>query len=372
VSINIFIFGLRSIPNVLGGVETHSNELYKRICHDNTVKLTVFRRKPYILSSKSKNFDKIKFIDLPSTKTKGFEALFHSFLCSIISIIKRPDIVHIHNIGPGIFIPLIKLFGIKVIVTYHSPNYLHKKWGMFAKKILKTSEYIVFKFSNKIIFVSNHLVQDKIKSKNIVIPNGVNIEKKTGTLLFIKQLNLIEGRYIFCAGRFTEEKGFIDLINAYIKLKHKNGWKLVIAGDSDHETAYSKKIKQKSKENGVVLTGFIKGEKLKELYSHAGLFVLPSYHEGLPIALLEAMSYGLSCIVSDIPANRNLGLSNDRHFLPGDIIGLAKKLSEFTNNDFTNEDRKHQIQKIKTNYDWDIIAKKTVEVYKEVFNYNRN
>ena len=116
MSINIFVFGLRSIPNVLGGVETHANELYKRICQDETVKLSVFRRKPYILSSKSKSLEKVKFIDLPSSKIKGFEALFHSFLCSIISIIKRPDIVHIHNIGPGIFIPLIKFFGIKVIV----------------------------------------------------------------------------------------------------------------------------------------------------------------------------------------------------------------------------------------------------------------
>jgi glycosyltransferase involved in cell wall biosynthesis len=366
VSINIFVFGLRSIPNVLGGVETHSNELYKRVCQDESVKLSVFRRKPYILSSKSKSFDKIKFIDLPSTKIMGFEALFHSFLCSIISIIKRPDIVHIHNIGPGIFIPLIKLFGINVIVTYHSPNYLHEKWGTFAKKVLKISEYIVFKFSNKIIFVSNHLVQDKIKKKSIVIPNGVNIEKKADTLLFLKQLGLIKGRYIFSAGRFTEEKGFIDLIKAYKKLRGNNGWKLVLAGDADHETAYSKKIKQMAKDNGVILPGFVKGEKLNELFSHAGLFVLPSYHEGLPIALLEAMSYGLSCIVSEIPANRNVNLPDNRHFISGDINGLAEKLNKFTANEFSINDRDMQIEKIKKDYNWETISKDTIMVYREV------
>ncbi len=103
----------------------------------------------------------------------------------------------------------------------------------------------------------------------------------------------------------------------------------------------------------VVLTGFQKGLALNELFSHAKLFVLPSYHEGLPIVLLEAMSYGLSCIVSDIPANRNVNLPDNRHFIPGDINGLAEKLNKFTANEFSINDRDMQIEKIKKDYNWE-------------------
>jgi len=108
------------------------------------------------------------------------------------------------------------------------------------------------------------------------------------------------------------------------------------------------------------------GKPLQELYSHAGLFVIPSYHEGLPIVLLEAMSYGLSCIASDIPANRNVGLNDDRFFKPGDVNEIASKIEEFINKPFKEEERQRQIYMITEQYNWGRIAEDTLKVYESV------
>ncbi len=144
-------------------------------------------------------------------------------------------------------------------------------------------------------------------------------------------------------------------------------YQLVIVGKADHEEGYSRALKEKAGRNkDIVLTGFLTGKPLQELYSHAGLFVLPSYYEGLPIVLLEAMSYGLSCIASDIPANRNMELSDDRFFKAGDVNAIAAKIEEFINKPFKEEERKRQINIIAEQYNWGKIADDTLKVYKSV------
>ena len=143
--------------------------------------------------------------------------------------------------------------------------------------------------------------------------------------------------------------------------------KLVIVGDADHEDKYSLSLKESAKTNkNIVLTGFLSGEPLRELYSNAGLFVLPSYYEGLPIVLLEAMSYGLLCLVSDIPANREVRLNEENYFQPGDIKGLASKITEFLNKPLTDVEKRSQIGRIAKEYNWNTIAEKTLEVYKSI------
>ena len=99
---------------------------------------------------------------------------------------------------------------------------------------------------------------------------------------------------------------------------------------------------------------------------YRGLFVLPSYHEGLPIALLEAMSYGLRCIASDIPANKNVQLDRDRYFLTGNIPSLAQKISSFIESPMTEEEKKEKVCTIAENYDWDKISDKTLDVYQSI------
>ena len=131
----------------------------------------------------------------------------------------------------------------------------------------------------------------------------------------------------------------------------------MLAGDTDFEDDYSRSLKEQARKAGVVLTGFVKGQKLHSLLTHARCFVLPSSHEGLPIALLEAMSYRLPVIVSNIPANMEVGLDKSCYFPTGNIDELAKRLQTIIDADFC------RIDYDMTNYNWDVIAQKTLEVY---------
>lgn len=326
----IYVFGTRGFPGIQGGVEKHCEALYTGL--SNKFQITVFRRKPYV--SESPSYPNIRFKDLYSTKIKGIEALFHSFLCAFFCIYQRPDIVHIHNIGPGCIIPLLRFFNLKVVLTYHSANYEHDKWGKLSKKMLKVSEYIALRFSNQIIFVNRFQLekqQAKIRNKSIYIPNGPSILKRNDCTDYISSLGLIPGKYILAVGRITPEKGFDDLIDAFLLLDMKEEYKLVIAGGVEHETNYLSYLKNKSNSQKIVYTGFIMGRALEELYTHTRLFVLPSHNEGFPLVVLEAMQIGCDILLSDISATRLLALSDDFYFSMGNVSDLTQRMKEKLN-----------------------------------------
>jgi glycosyltransferase involved in cell wall biosynthesis len=314
------------------------------------------------VNNREKTFRDISFIDLPSTRISGFETFFHSFLSTVVCIVKRPDIVHIHNIGPGFFVPFLKIAGLKVVMTYHSPNYEHVKWSSNTKHLLKFSEVLSIRYSDKVIFVSSYQ-KEKLgnKSKFVHINNGVNAYPIVSGDDYIKSLGLQKRNYILSVGRLVEEKGFDLLIRAFSKTMPK-GIKLVIAGGADHDTAYSLQLKELAKKHGIVLSGFVKGEKLQELFSHARLYIMASYNEGLPIALLEAMSYNLPIVASDIPANLQVALSEESYFISGDEQSLAGKIDQVLEREFVPGEYDM------TPYSWSEIVEQTRAVYEEVVN----
>ncbi len=355
----IIVLGTRGIPNIQGGVETHCEELYPRIVdlgHD----VTLITRTPYIKDKNNTVFKGVNLKHIYAPKSKIFEAITHTFLGIIYAGFKRPDYLHIHTVGPMLLTPFAKLLGLKVIVTNHGPDYNRPKWGKTAKNIIKFGEKLGSKYADKVIVISK-VIDTILKNKYnrndaVLIYNGVSIPDKATDTNYINSLGLNKNEYIIAVGRFVEEKGFTDLLKAYSKINTKI--KLVLIGDADHESNYSKTLKNEAKEAGVILTGFINGEKLNQIFSHAKLFILPSYHEGLPIALLEAMSYNLDILVSDIPANKEVHLDKEDYFKVGDINDLSnclsKKISKINNRDFTSI--------LQEQYNWDKIAKD----YKEV------
>ncbi|MCF6247411.1 MAG: glycosyltransferase family 4 protein [Desulfobacula sp.] len=325
----------------------------------------IFRRLPYITSENDqKNFGALQFQDLWTIKNKYFETIVHSILASLICIYKKPDIVHIHNIGPALVLPLLKTFNIKAIVTYHSPNYLHSKWNMFARLLLKTAEKIVERFSDKIIFVSEKQRRLSAGKNTEYIPNGVEINVSSINSDYLLQIGALDKKYILAVGRFSQEKGLNLLVKAFQTIE--TDCRLVIAGDADHETKYSKHLKQMiDQDKRIIRTGYITGDPLNQLFSHAELFVLPSYHEGHPIALLEAMSYGLSVLVSDIPANLEVNLSPKRYFKCGNVNDLKNKMEYCLVNKITEKEKAHFRSQIEEKYNWKKIAEQTIEVYED-------
>lgn len=359
----IVVTGTRGIPGIQGGVETHCEELFPRIADDRHEIIIVRRRKYVSEGCEVKKYKGVNIKDLDNLSSKHFEAFFHTLNAIIYAKKIKADIVHIHAIGPSLMTPLVRILGMKAVMTHHGPDYDRQKWGYFAKIVLKLGERFGVIYSNSVIVISKH-IQKIIKTKypsqkNVnLIYNGVSLPEPSKTNV-LEKFGIDKGKYILAVGRFVEEKGFHLLVEAYRSLK-ENSIKLVIAGDADHEDSYSRQLKGNAKEAGVVLTGFIQKDVIIQLYNNCKLFVLPSYHEGLPISLLEAMYCNCNVLVSDIPANLEVGLSPEHYFKCGDIVDLESCLKKRLLDD---TDYRYDMSL----YNWDVIASQTKEVYDKLF-----
>ncbi len=359
----IGIIGTRGFPDVQGGIETHCLELYSRIAKNEDVNIIVYRRTPYLTDiSKKAEYRNIRFVDIPVPKSKSYETLIHSFLATIHALVQGFDIVHYHNTGPGFFMPVLRFTKAKLFFTYHNVSYTQKKWSRFAKWFLGSSERISMTHADYVIFISDYIRSEMLSRYEIrdhcVIANGVNLPVKSAKTDYIESLGLQKKKYIIAVGRFLEEKGFDYLIGAFVRANLKD-YKLVIAGDTDYPTDYSDKLKALAAENGVILTGFIKGEKLNQIYTWAALFVMSSFEEGLPIALLEAMSYDIKALASDIPANLQVGLDGDDYFRVGDKDDLSHKIIR----KLKSEKQNNFSEILKQRFNWDRIAQETYNTY---------
>ncbi|MGL4268524.1 MAG: glycosyltransferase family 4 protein [Plesiomonas sp.] len=363
----VTVLGTRGIPHVLGGVETHCQALYPAIQQESEWRATVLARAPYVDYTHSE-YRGVELRALPAPKKKSLEAIVHSVLAAFYSRFHRCDIVHVHAIGPGLVVPLLRLLGKKVVFTHHGPDYERLKWGGLAKTMLRLGEKWAVTYANEVIVISeviNDLIKQQYQREDAhLIFNGVEpaqLPDAPHREAILTEQGLTAGNYIVAVGRLVEEKGLHDLIAAYRQLQ--TALPLVIVGDADHETPYSRKLKELAASTpGVVMTGFLSGDTLRTVFSQARLFVMPSYHEGLPIALLEAMSYGLPVRVSDIPANLAVKLPAEFYMPVGDSTAMASALqAELDNPAPTLPDYSAYLAL----YDWQRIARQTAEVYRQ-------
>lgn len=358
----IVVTGTRGIPNIMGGVETHCEELFPRIATFEDTNITVIRRKSYVNESLTA-YKGVNLVDIETPKKKSFEAIIHTYRSIVKAKKLKADVVHIHAIGPALLIPFARLLGLKVVFTHHGFDYDRDKWGLAAKTMLKLGERWGSKFANEIIVISEVIkchLETKYKCKNCnLIYNGVSAPNKCETNEYLKELGIERGKYILAMCRFVPEKNLHHLIEAFSRLT-RTDYKLVLAGDTDFEDEYSINLKQLAKDNGAILTGFVRGDKRDSLLTNARCFVLPSSHEGLPIALLEAMNYDLPVIVSDIPANLEVGLEQSVYFKIGDVNELTCKLELELNSNFNS------IKYDMTKYNWDKIASQVMNVYSKL------
>lgn len=347
----IAVIGTRGFPGIQGGVEVHCQNIYPLM---DGVKVRVYRRKPYLSDASHITMDHIEWVDLPSTRIKGFEAVFHTLLCVIHIAMHRPDVVHVHNIGPGMFAPLLRLMGLKVVMTYHSANYEHDKWGAVARTLLRWCESVSLRWCNRVIFVNKFQMEkypERVRRKSTYIPNGIHTCERVTSTQFLQRHNLMAGEYVLAVGRLTPEKGFEYLVSAVQDIDAVK--QLAIAGASDHDDSYYRKLKEIDTNGKVVFTGFTSGHDLQELYSNARLFVLSSVNEGFPLVLLEAMGYGLPIIASDIPATHLVDLPLQCYFTAANTKALSKALTQQLSEPYS------LINYDITEFDWQDIANRT-------------
>ncbi len=345
----IAVIGTRGFPGIQGGVEVHSYFLYT---HMRDARVRVYRRRAYLTEQSAQTFPNIEYIDLPSTRVKGFEAVWHTLLSVLHIAFHRPDVVHIHNIGPGMFAPLLRLMGLRVVLTYHSPNYEHDKWNGPARWLLRQCEKISLHCSNRIIFVNKYQMEKcGALDKSVFIPNGIDPVTRSTATSFLEKHGIRQGNYLLAVGRLTPEKGLEYLVEAANRLPQVQ--QLVIAGASDHDSAYREQLEKLDTGKKVVFTGFTSGEDLRQLYSHARCFVLPSVNEGFPMVMLEAMAYGLPILCSDIPGTRQVELPEEDYFTVRDVDSLCAAITRLL--DSPNEPQHYDLEK----YDWKSIAATT-------------
>jgi glycosyltransferase involved in cell wall biosynthesis len=290
----------------------------------------------------------------------------HTFLGVLYAGIRRPDVVHIHAVGPWLFLPLAKLFRLKVVITHHGQDYLREKWNAPARSVLRLGERLGIALADEKIVISNiilDMVRTKYRSEASVIPNGVgDLTPVTGKGLVEKHA-LTPYRYIIQVSRLVPEKRQLDLIAAF-KAANLPGWKLLLVGGAQGSNAYANQVQQHcAGSSAIVRTGFLPGPDVHELLAHAGMFVLPSSHEGLPISLLEAMKLGTPVLASDIPANLEVGLDASCYFPVGDAQTLASRLRDLAQ--ITPAARSIIGQRLRNScarYDWDSIAESTFKV----------
>lgn len=370
----VCVVGLRGVPSVMGGVETHCEQLFPRLKQLHpTDSFTIVGRKAY-LPKQVREYEGLQIVSLPHAHSRYFEAITNTFYGTLYArFMMHADLLHLHGIGPALVAPFAKALGMKVIVTYHSKNYEHRKWNRCGRVFLRTGELFAVMFADRIIAVSKGIACDLRRrfpwaaEKVYFIPNGATdfgwaTAERPSAGEVLDKYGLRPSKYIVSVGRLVPEKGFDDLCNAFEGTPLD--CKLVIVGAADLESDYSNDLLRKANDR-VKFVGFVKRDVLRILLSHASLFVLSSHNEGLPIAALEAIVAGTPIVLSDIEPNRELGLQAQHYYKTGDIINLRHKISEAHRCYQVNPtDRDAILQQ----YDWRAICRKTDQIYSSLQN----
>lgn len=360
----VMVLGLRALPGIAGGVESHCEHLYPLIAASG-VDVEILVRSAYTRPDAPKYWGGARIRRIWSPRKSGLEVILHTFLGVMYAAIRRPDVLHLHSVGPAIFTPLARMLGLHVVVTHHAPDYVQSKWGWLGKWILKTGERMAMHYANEVVSVSRHGTHELARAygrKPRLILNGVPFIGPTDSRTVLMELGLETGRYVLHVGRAIPDKRQDDLIRAFARA-HLPGWKLVLVGNLGGDDEYSGSIRKLAEEHpGVVLAGFRSGVDLQALFTNAGCFALPSAIEGLSIALLEALSAGCAVVGSNIPANHEVELPEGCYFEVGDVDAMAKVLSSIP------QTVPRQLwdalrQRIHREYDWSRIAEDVTRLY---------
>lgn len=372
--LKIAMIGHKRIPTREGGVEIVVNELATRMVERGN-QVDAYNRRGSHVSGKEfvsrigKEYCGIRIISIPTFESKSLNAIVYSFLASVRALFGRYDVIHYHAEGPCAMLWIPKIFGKRVVVTIHGLDWQRSKWGNFASRVLKFGERLAAKHADEVIVLSSNMKEyfrEVYGRETVFIPNGIALPERKEAKEIREKWKLSKDEYILFLARIVPEKGIHYLIQAYQKLNTDK--KLVIAGGSSHSKEYFCQLKEMaSGYDNIIFTDFVGGRTLEELYSNAYLFVLPSDVEGMAIGLLEAMSYGNCCLVSDIPENTEVVEDNAVTFRHGDTEDLQRQMELLLlNPDKVWEYRKTAADFICHKYDWDCVVDRTLDVYRGV------
>ena len=366
--LNIVMFGHKRIPSREGGIEVVVEELATRMIERGHQVTVLNRRGKHVSGAKVEKVKEYKGVRIKTVATidkKGLAAMTSSFTAAVKAALSKADVVHIHAEGPAAMCCIPKLAGKRVICTIHGLDWARAKWGGFATKYIQWGEKQAVKHADEIIVLSGGVqkyFKDTYSRDTIFIPNGVSRPEPKPADEIKKRWSLAKDSYVLFLGRIVPEKGLRYLVEAWKGIKTDK--KLVIVGGSSDTEAFMIELKGMAGDN-VIFTGFQQGRVLEELYSNAYIYTLPSDLEGMPLSLLEAMSYGNCCVVSDIPECVEVVEDRATVFPQGNVEGLRKAIQDLLDDPI-------QVEQYKTGaadficqkYNWDDVVEKTLEIYR--------
>lgn len=364
----VCMIGHKQIPSRKGGVEIVVEKLSEELVKQG-VEVTAYNRKDYSGKPMSE-YKGIKIYEAFTLKTRSFDAIISSFFATVSALMHPYDIMHYHAEGPCLMLWLPHLFRKKIVVTIHGLDWKRAKWGNLASKMILFGEKQAVAYADEIIVLSRNVqeyFQNTYGRKTNYIPNGISKPEMKEAKIIKKKFGLEKESYILFLARIVPEKGLHYLIDAYQKMHTDK--KLVIAGDSMFSEEYGKLIQKRCKNNkNIILTGFVEGDLLEELFSNAAVYVLPSEIEGMAISLLEAMSYGRCCLVSDIPENKEVIKDFGVTFKSSDVFDLKEKLELL----LASQEKYEALGKAAQNYilgrfEWKNIAGSTIRLYEKIY-----
>ena len=368
--LRVAMFGQKRLSRE-GGIEIVVKELCTRMARDGC-QVTCYNRSGHHVSGAEYDekieYEGIRQKSVLTIEKKGLAAVSSSAFAALYSALGKYDVIHIHAEGPAFFAWLPKMFGKRVVVTVHGIDWQREKWKSgFGSKFIRQGEKNAVKYADEIIVLSKG-VQDYFKKvygrETNFIPNGVNRPKLRAAEQISEKFGLSKDSYILFLGRLVPEKGIRYLIEAFKQVKTDK--KLVIAGGSNDTDSFERELKDLAKnDERIIFTGFVQGSLLDELYSNAYIYTLPSDLEGMPLSLLEAMSYGNCCLVSDIPECTEVVEDKALIFKKSDVSDLWEKLQDACNHpENVMELKKEAADFICKKYDWDDVVEKTRELYR--------
>lgn len=368
----IMMFGHKRIPSREGGVEIVVEELSTRMAEMGH-EVTCYNRSGHHVSGAqydAQTTNEYKNIRLKSVLTldkKGLAAVTSSWAAAICSAFSKADVVHIHAEGPAFVCWLPKLFGKRVVVTVHGLDWQREKWrGGIGAKYIHAGEKMAARFADEIIVLSENVQEyfQKTYGRDTVrIPNGISRPEIAEPDWILQKFGLEKDGYLLFLGRLVPEKGIHYLIEAFRKIKTDK--KLVIAGGSSDTDVYVKQLKTLAGDDSrIIFAGFVQGKALEELYSNAFIYVFPSDMEGMPLTLLEAMSYGNCCVVSNIPECTEVVEDKAVLFEKGNVEDLTDKIQMLLNDNEVVQQLKIQAGDfVCKKYSWDDVVDATLRLY---------
>ncbi|WP_346681939.1 glycosyltransferase family 4 protein [Bifidobacterium pullorum] len=385
----IAFIGHKRVPSREGGIEIVVEELSTRMARLGH-EVVLYNRRGHNVAGKQYDnaanrnvkdffYKNVRITSVPTIEMKGMAALSSSFFATVKAIAARPDVIHYHAEGPCVMLRLAHWAGIRTVATIHGLDWKRAKWGRFASSYLKFGERTAATCADEVIVLSRNVQQyfkDTYGRETHFIPNGIEHAEissvvgdgtvsgsDTPSVSILDAHGLQREGYVLFLGRIVPEKGVHYLIEAFKGIDTDKN--LVIAGGSSDSSDYYESIRHTAAEDPrIVLTGFVEGHDLQELYGNAYVYVLPSDLEGMPMSLLEAMSYGNCCLVSDIPECAEVVGDHAATFKHGDVDDLRKQLRMLLDDTgVTRRYRSGAAEYITQRYSWDAVVAQTLALY---------